>query len=90
MLITLARAGSVPARFVSVYGPGVTPPDFHAVAEVFLDGGWHLVDATGMATGADVAKIGVGRDAADTSFLTHFAGCTLNRQEVQVTRLPPR
>ena len=90
MLITLARAASVPARFVSVYGPGVTPPDFHAVAEVFLDGGWHLVDATGMATGADMAKIGVGRDAADTSFLTHFAGCTLNRQEVQVTRLPTR
>lgn len=90
MLITLARAASVPARFVSVYGPGVTPPDFHAVAEVFLDGDWHLVDATGMATGADMAKIGVGRDAADTSFLTHFAGCTLNRQEVQVTRVPPR
>lgn len=88
MLITLARAASLPARFVSVYGPGVTPPDFHAVAEVFLDGGWHLVDATGMATSADMAKIGVGRDAADTSFLTHFAGCMLNRQEVYVTRLP--
>lgn len=88
MLITLARAASVPARFVSVYGPGVTPPDFHAVVEVFLAGAWHLVDATGMATGADMAMIGVGRDAADTSFLTHYAGCTLNRQEVRVSRIP--
>lgn len=87
MLITLARAASIPARFVSVYAPGVTPPDFHAVTEVFLDGAWHLVDATGMATGADMAKIGVGRDAADTSFLTHYAGCVMNRQEVWVTQI---
>ncbi|MCW1404112.1 transglutaminase family protein [Novosphingobium sp. MW5] len=87
MLITLARAAGVPARFVSGYAPGVTPPDFHAVAEVFLDGTRYLVDATGMASGADFAKIGVGRDAADTSFLTHYAGCTLNRQDVRVTAL---
>ncbi|MFN5243433.1 MAG: transglutaminase family protein, partial [Novosphingobium sp.] len=81
MLITLA------ARFVSVYGPGVTPPEFPAVVEVVLAGAWHLVEATGMATGADMAVIGVGRDAADTSFLTHYAGCTLNRQEVRVSRI---
>ena len=87
MLITLARAAGVPARFVSGYAPGVTPPDFHAVAEVFLDGAWYMADATGMATGADMAKIGVGRDAADTSFLTHYAACSLNRQEISVTRL---
>ena len=65
----------------------MTPPDFHAVAEVFLDGAWYMVDATGMASGADMAKIGVGLDAADTSFLTHYAGCTLNRQEISVTRI---
>ncbi|MFM5906758.1 MAG: transglutaminase-like domain-containing protein [Novosphingobium sp.] len=87
MLITLARAGNIPARQVSVYAPDVTPPDFHAVAEVYLGGGWHIVDATGMAVASDIARIGTGRDAADTSFLTHYANATLNWQQVRVSRL---
>ena len=36
VLVTLARASAIPARYVSCYAPGVDPPDFHAVAEVFL------------------------------------------------------
>jgi hypothetical protein len=36
VLVTFARAAGIPARFVSCYAPRVTPPDFHAVAEVFL------------------------------------------------------
>lgn len=72
MLITLARASAIPARFASVYAPGVDPPDFHAAAEVFLNGEWHLIDATGMATEGEMAKIGIGRDAADVAFLTSF------------------
>ena len=81
VLITFARAAAIPARFVSVYAPDVEPQDFHAVAEVFLanptlgensGGAWHMVDATGMAEPADIAKIGIGRDAADVSFLTSY------------------
>jgi transglutaminase-like putative cysteine protease len=72
VLITLARAAAIPARMASVYAPNVTPPDFHAVAEIFLAGEWHLIDATGMATEAEMAKIGVGRDAADVSFMTAY------------------
>lgn len=79
MVVTLARASTIPARYVACYSPGVCPQDFHAVAEVFLcdpsnpDGGaWHLVDATGMADPQQTVKIGVGRDAADVSFLTSF------------------
>ncbi|MDB5723670.1 MAG: transglutaminase [Novosphingobium sp.] len=83
--IALVRASAIPARFVSVYAPHVEPQDFHAVAEVFLDGAWYLVDATGMATGDEMVKIGVGRDAADTSFLTSYGPAQLNRQTVQVT-----
>jgi transglutaminase-like putative cysteine protease len=56
VLITLARASTIPARYVSCFAPGVTPPDFHAVAEVFLadettpgGGAWYILDATGMA-----------------------------------------
>lgn len=85
LLITLARAGEIPARFASVYAPGVKPPDFHAVAEVFLGGEWHLVDATGMASEAEMAKIGIGRDSGDVAFLTAFGPLIFNSQSVSVT-----
>lgn len=84
LLITLARAGEIPARYASVYAPGVKPPDFHAVAEVFLGGEWHLVDATGMAREAEMAKIGIGRDSGDVAFLTGFGPLFLRSQSVSV------
>lgn len=87
VLITLARAGGIPARFVSVYAPDVKPQDFHAVAEVFLDGAWHLVDATGMAKPADIVRICVGRDAADASFMTSYGRMDLVEQTVDVRRI---
>ncbi|OYW48333.1 MAG: transglutaminase [Novosphingobium sp. 28-62-57] len=84
LLIALVRGLGIPARMVSAYAPGVTPPDFHALAEVWLQGGWHLVDATGMADPAKTVVIGVGRDAADVAFLTIFGGAELNAQSVEV------
>lgn len=94
VLVTLARASAIPARYVSCYAPGVDPPDFHAVAEVFLadrtvpgGGAWHLVDATGMADPADTVKIGVGRDAADVSFMTVFGESHFEDKEVSVTKI---
>ncbi|WP_179380243.1 transglutaminase-like domain-containing protein [Jannaschia marina] len=89
VLIAFARASGIPARMASVYAPGVEPPDFHAAAEVWLDGGWHLVDATGMARPGEMAVIGVGRDAAEVSFLTSFGFATFLSQEVRVTEGPP-
>ncbi len=93
VLITLARASAIPARYCSVYAPGVEPPDFHAVAEVFLadptipgGGAWHLVDATGMAEPAEIVKIGVGRDAADVSFMTVFGEATFEDKQVEVRK----
>lgn len=65
----LARAGNIPARYTSVYGAEVDPQDFHAVAEVWLEGAWHLVDATGMCRAADLVVIGSGRDASDVAFI---------------------
>ncbi len=84
VLITLVRAAGIPARIASVYALGVKPQDFHAVAEVFLGGEWHLVDATGMAPEKSMAKIGIGRDAADVAFLTAYGSAVLNSQRVQV------
>ncbi len=84
VLITMARAAGIPARIASVYALGVEPQDFHAVAEVFLSGEWHLVDPTGMAKEGAMAKIGIGRDAADVAFLTAYGSAFLNAQSVSV------
>ena len=85
LLVALARAGGIPARCVSAYAPGVDPPDFHAVAELWLGGSWHLVDATGMASCQDLARVAVGRDATDIAFMTIFGEAELVRQQVRVT-----
>lgn len=85
VMVTLARASAIPARMVSVYGMGVTPQDFHAVAEVYLDGEWHLVDATGMSQADRIARIGVGRDAGDIAFMSIFGnGAQMISQKVTV------
>jgi transglutaminase-like putative cysteine protease len=86
LMITLARASGIPARMVSVYAPDVEPPDFHAVAEVFVGGEWRLIDATGMAQPDTMVRIGVGRDAADVSFLIMFGASELKKQTVTVKR----
>jgi transglutaminase-like putative cysteine protease len=74
LVVSLCRALELPARFTSVYAPGLWPMDFHAVAEVYVDGGWHVYDATGLAPRTSMLRIGTGRDAADTAFLSVFGG----------------
>lgn len=88
LLAAFARAGGIPARLVSVYALGVEPPDFHAVVEVWLDHGWWLVDATGMAPAESMARVAVGRDATDIAFMTVFGSATLIQQRVTVTVAP--
>lgn len=91
VLVTFARASTIPARYVACFAPGVDPPDFHAVAEVFLcdpttpgGGAWYIVDPTGMADPAQTVKIGIGRDAADVSFLTTFGMNSFGDKYVKV------
>ncbi|MGN6692443.1 MAG: transglutaminase-like domain-containing protein [Sphingopyxis sp.] len=87
VMIALARAAHIPARMASVYALGVEPQDFHAVAEVYLDGDWHMVDATGMTKPNETARICVGRDAADIAFLTAYREIWLVDQAVKVERV---
>jgi transglutaminase-like putative cysteine protease len=87
VLIAMARAVGVPARIVSAYAPDVSPQDFHAVAEVYLENRWHLVDPTGMARASEIVRIGVGRDAADVSFLTSYGELSLKKQTIEVSRV---
>lgn len=84
VLISMARTSGIPARYASVYSPDVDPMDFHAVAEVYLGGAWHMVDPTGMSVPERTAIIGVGRDAADVAFLTSFGELQFVSQLVSV------
>lgn len=70
----LLRARDLPARVVSVYAPGLSPMDFHAVTEVWVDGRWHIVDTTGLAPRTAMVRIATGADAADISFFTTIGG----------------
>jgi transglutaminase-like putative cysteine protease len=83
LVIALLRALDVPARMAAVYAPGLSPMDFHAVAEAYVDGKWWVVDATRLAPRQSLLRISTGRDAADIAFLTnHWAGLTLARLDV--------
>lgn len=68
--IAFCRSLGVPARYVSGYAVGLEPPDFHGFFEAFLGESWYLFDATRMAPVTGFVRIGVGRDAADTSVAT--------------------
>ena len=70
LLITFARAADVPARMVSAY----------------VDGRWHLVDATRLAPEENLVRIAVGRDATDISFMTIFGRADMIGQSVMVER----
>ena len=74
LVTTLCRALNVPARVAAVYAPGLSPMDFHLVAETALDGRWRVWDATGLAPRQSLIRIATGRDAADTALATTLSG----------------
>ena len=84
LAITVLRALDVPARLVAAYAPGLSPMDFHAVVEAFVEGRWWVLDATRLAPRPSLLRIATGRDAADTAFLTVIDGeATLEVAEVE-------
>jgi transglutaminase-like putative cysteine protease len=86
LMASFARAAGIPARLVSAYAWALKPPDFHAVVEIWLDGAWHLIDATGLAPVEAMVRIAVGRDATDIAFMTIFGFGEMRSQVVTVTR----
>lgn len=76
LVVTMCRALGMPARYVSVYAPGLAPMDAHAVVEVAVDGVWRVFDATRLAPRSSMVRIGTGRDAADTAILTALGGAS--------------
>ena len=72
--IALLRALNVPARLAAVFAPGLSPMEYHAVCEAYVDGAWSVVDATHLAPRQSLLRVSTGRDAADTAFLTNLGG----------------
>jgi transglutaminase-like putative cysteine protease len=74
LVVALCRAVDVPARVAAVYAPGLSPMDFHVVAEAAIDGDWWVFDATRSAPRSTLIRIATGRDAADIAFMTILSG----------------
>ena len=84
--VALCRAVGIPARFASVYAPGLFPMDFHAVFEVMEEGRWYAYDATDLAPRPAMVRIATGRDAADAAFASVVGGiATLELLDVTAT-----
>jgi transglutaminase-like putative cysteine protease len=87
--ITLCRALGIPARYVSGYAVNLQPPDFHGFFEAYLGQQWYLFDATKMAPVSGLVRIGVGKDAADTSFASIVGQATLQSMMVSAVSTDP-
>ena len=83
LAIALLRSKDIPARLAAGYAPGLSPMDFHAVAEAYVEGAWHVIDPTGLAPRESMLRITAGRDSSDTAFLSTVGGSlTLNQLRV--------
>jgi transglutaminase-like putative cysteine protease len=86
--VTFCRALNIPARVVVGYARfDDPPPDFHAVFEVYLSGGWVLFDATYLSPTDDVVRVATGRDAKDVAFATIYGPATMLAMAPLITRV---
>jgi Transglutaminase-like superfamily len=76
LVVALCRTMDVPARVAAVYAPGLSPMDFHVVAEAAADGAWWVWDATRLAPRQTLVRIATGQDAADIAFMAVLSGRT--------------
>ncbi len=75
--ISLCRALSIPARFVSGFLHELDPMDLHAWFEAYVGTRWYTFDATQAAAKGNRIAIAYGRDAADVALLTQFGPLAL-------------
>lgn len=84
--IAFCRALNIPARFVSCYAYGLSPSDFHAVFEAYLDGRWWLFDGTRQAALDGLVRIGIGRDAAEVAFAMPYGQMEAGPMRIWIER----
>ena len=83
VVIALCRAFNMPARYSVAYLPDIEVPeddmpmDFHAYAEVWLEGGWQVFDPHDNIQRKGRIFIASGLDAADTAFATIYGAARL-------------
>jgi len=93
VVVALCRAFNMPARYAVAYLPDIdvpddgNPMDFHAYAEVWLEGGWQVFDPHDPGPRKGRVFIASGLDAADAAFATLYGGARLCRFEVWADRL---
>lgn len=91
LAMAFCRALGIPARFVSAYAWQLSPPDFHAVMETWLEGpdggAWYLFDATRKAAPDGLVRIGIGRDAAEVAFCSPFGEVACGKPRVSIVAL---
>lgn len=81
--IALCRALGIPARMVVGYVEiEKFLPDFHAIFEAYLDGGWVLFDPTRLAPVENMVRIATGIDAGDVAFSTYYG-------EIELIKIEP-
>lgn len=88
--VALCRALGIPARYVGGYAAGLEPPDFHGFFEAYLNEDWYLFDATKMAPVSGFVRVGIGRDAADTSFANIVGDTTFVSMHVSAVAISPQ
>jgi transglutaminase-like putative cysteine protease len=93
-VIALARAFNMPARYAVSYLPDIdvpddgNPMDFHAYAEIWLEGGWQVFDPHDRGPRKGRVFLASGLDAADTAFATLYGGANLLDLEVWAEAVP--
>lgn len=88
VVIALCRAFNMPARYSVAYLPDIEVPedglpmDFHAYAEVWLEGGWQVFDPQDNVQRKGRIFIASGLDATDTAFATIYGAARLTKFQV--------
>ena len=80
--IALCRALTIPARYFTGYAYLLTPPDFHACFEAYINGEWLLFDPTKMVPLNGMIKIATGKDAAEAAVASIFGEVIFVSSEV--------
>ena len=94
LAIALNRTFNVPARYVTGHLPDVGFPDpenhmdFHAYAEVYVNGHWFTTDARFHVPRIGRIKVSCGHDAVDGAFSTIYGGAMLTYFQVWAYQVP--
>jgi transglutaminase-like putative cysteine protease len=86
--VALNRCFNLPARYATCHLPDIGFPDlsghmdFHAYAEVYIDGKWYVSDPRFHIPRIGRVKVSCGLDAVDGAFSTIYGGANLSHFEI--------